>query len=118
MKNKGRASKVIVTPEAQVFRALRLKRGYSMRKMGELVGCSDSYISQIENGRENPPKGERLLKFLDVFEIKPKYFAELVKSWKDEETDHDVVQTLLPKLKPEQVRLLRSMAEQMAQGQL
>lgn len=89
-----------------------------MRRMGEQVGCSDSYISQIENGRENPPTGERLLKFLDVFEIKPKYFAELAKNWKDEETDNDAVQTLLPKLKPEQVKLLRSMAEQMARGQI
>jgi transcriptional regulator with XRE-family HTH domain len=118
MKKIGRTSKVIITPEAKVLRALRLKRGYSMRQAGDLVGYSSSLVSQIEHGRENAPKGERLLKFLGVYGIKPKYFAELAKNWKEEATDQDIVLALLPKLKSEHVKLLRSMAEQMARGDL
>lgn len=109
---------MIITPEARVLRTLRIKRGLSMKKIGDLLGCSDSLISQIENGRDAPPKGERLLRFLNVYGIKPKYFAELAKNWKEETTDADIVQALLPKLKPEQLKLLRSMTEQMARGGL
>ena len=32
----------------------RLARGYSQRKLAELIGKSDSYVQQIENGRRHP----------------------------------------------------------------
>ena len=56
-----------------------------MREAGKLLGCSDSYISQIENGRENIPRGERLVRFLNIYGgIKEKYFKQLCKEWQKE----------------------------------
>jgi len=90
-----RSSKVIITPEARVLRSLRLKRGLSMRKAGEVMGYSDSYISQIENGREDKPKGDKLLKFLTAYGVKYKHFRQLVKDWNEDNNDAEVVRTLI-----------------------
>ena len=87
-----------------------------MKKLAAMLGYSDSYISQIENGRENPPRGDKLIKFLNVYELTPKYFTELVRNYQQEMTDEDVIRFLLPKLKPEQTKMLRSLAEQMAKN--
>ncbi len=111
----GRTHKVVLTAEAQVLRKLRLKHGYSMKKAGELLGYSDSYISQIENGRENVPKGERLLRFLKVYgDITEKYYKQLCKDFCAEETDDQVIIALLPKLKPEQQKAVRVLCESLA----
>lgn len=113
----GRSQKIILTTEGKVLRELRLKHSLSMRAAGERLGFSDSYISQIENGRADPPKGESLIKFLELYgNITPKYFGELCRNWTTKKTDVDHVQDLLPKLKPDQLKLLRAMAEQMAKG--
>lgn len=113
----GRTQKVIMTIEGRVLRELRLKDRLSMREAGEQLGFSDSYISQIENGRADPPKGEALLKFLKLYgDISPKYFGELCRNWREEMTDADHIRELLPKLKKDQLQLLRVMAEQMAKG--
>lgn len=85
-----------------------------MRRLAKELGYSDSYISQIENGRENPPKGDKLIRFLSVYEITPKYFGELVRNWQEEKTDSDIITMLLPKLKPEQTKMLRTLTEQLA----
>ena len=47
----ARTAKVVISNEALVLRQMRIKAGLSMRKVGGLIGVSDSYISQIENGR-------------------------------------------------------------------
>lgn len=52
-----RTNKVIVSPEGRVLKSLRQKHGLSMREAGEKLKVSDSYISQIENGRADCPKG-------------------------------------------------------------
>ena len=115
----GRTAKVIITAEAKVLRQLRLKHGLSMKKAGELMGYSDSYLSQIENGRENPPKNVRLLKFLKVYgNISEKYFRELVREVEKETTDQDVIEELLPKLKPEQLKAVRVLCESLAAARL
>ena len=115
MKKPGRSSRVVLTPQGKVLRALRIKHGLSMRAAGEKLGYSDSYISQIENGRADPPKGESLLKFLKIYgDLTPKYFEQLCRDRKDEVSDAEVIVELLPKLNKEQIALLRTMAEQMA----
>ena len=82
------------------------------------MGYSDGYISQIENGRENPPKGEKLLKFLAVYGIKEKHFKQLAKNWREENTDAEIIQTILPKLKPNHLKVIRTMVEQMAKAEI
>ncbi len=113
----SRTDKVIFSNECRVLRDLRRKSGLSMNQAGALLGFSDSYVSQIENGRANIPKGEALMNFLKIYgDITPKYFGELCRGWQTKKTDADLIRELLPKLKREQLKLLRTMAEQLAKG--
>jgi len=83
-KTAGRSGRVIMTKEARALRELRIQSGLSMRKAGALIGCTDSYISHIENGRSDVPKGNRLDKFLAAYGgIKQKSFYERVRRVSD-----------------------------------
>lgn len=53
-----RTSYVVMTHEARVLRRLRERSKLSMREAGDLMGYSSSFVSQVENGRANPPTGE------------------------------------------------------------
>ncbi len=115
----GRTSKVILSAEAEVLKKLRLKHGLSMRAAGKKLGYSDSYISQIENGREKIPEGERLAKFLYLYgDITEKYFKQLTKQWTNEETDQDRLIKLVRKLADSKVKILLALAEKMAKGEI
>ncbi len=53
-----------------------------MRKAGELIGLSDSYIAHIETGRMDPPKGGKLDRLLQMYgPIKQKSFYEKVRNY-------------------------------------
>lgn len=115
----GRTDKVVMSVEARVMKRLRERNGLSMRKAGQLLGYSDSYISQIENGRENVPTGERLLRFLNVYgNITEKYFKQLCKDFEEDQTDQMVIQDLLPKLKPEQLKAIRVLCSSFASKEI
>ncbi len=119
MAKMGRTSKVILSSEAKVLKRLRLRHGLSMRKAGDRLGYSDSYVSQIENGRENIPTGERLMKFLNVYGgITEKYFKQLCKEWKDEANEMDMLVELAKKLPLAKLRTLLTLAGQMAEGKI
>lgn len=63
-----------------------------MKEAGKALGVSDSYISQIENGRANCPTGDRLKQFLELYgKIGVKYFNELCRDWEKESTDEDFI---------------------------
>ena len=47
--------------------APRIKNDLSMLDVARELGISDSYVSQIENGRANPPKDEMLDNFLNLY---------------------------------------------------
>jgi len=112
-----RSSRCIITPEARVLRDLRLKHGYSMKELGKLVGCSDSFISHLENGRADLPKGETLQKLLKSFGgIGAKYFFELVRDKKSNPDDMDVIKALTDKLKPQQAAYVREVIEDILKG--
>lgn len=108
-----RTARVVLHVEGKVLRYLRKRHNLSMRKAGELVGVSDSYISQIENGRENPPNKKRLKSFLAVYgDIGAKYFYELCREWEDRQSDGEIVRDLLPKLNEVQIKTVRTLIEQ------
>ena len=54
-----RTARVIMTDEAACCE-LRMERQISMRGLGTSMGKSDSYISQVENGRMDPPTDDAL----------------------------------------------------------
>ena len=106
-KTAGRSGRVIMTKEARVLRELRIQSGLSMRKAGALIGCTDSYISHIENGRADVRRGGRLDKFLAVYGgIKQKSFYERVRRHTFIELNKDQVITLLQELPLEELRMI------------
>ena len=44
----------------EYLQILRQSKGITVRQLGEMVTVSPSHISNIENGRRKPPKGEVL----------------------------------------------------------
>lgn len=77
-----RTDRVIMTDEARVLRELRQERGHSMRSLGASMGKSDSYISQIENGRMDAPTDEALERYLvAIGGINSKSFYERVRRY-------------------------------------
>lgn len=103
----GRSGRVIMTKEARVLRELRIQSGLSMRKAGALIGCTDSYISHIENGRADIPKGARLDKFLVVYgNIKQKSFYERVRRYSEFSDPIKEIMDLLQKISPDKIDLI------------
>jgi transcriptional regulator with XRE-family HTH domain len=102
-----------MTSEAKVLRRLRERAKLSMREAGELMGYSSSFVSQVENGRANPPQGESLRKFLYTYGVEQRAFTRMVTEYKDEVSDLEIVTSLLPRLSPEAIKTLRILAEQL-----
>jgi transcriptional regulator with XRE-family HTH domain len=107
-----RTSIVVMTNEARVLKHLRERAGLSMRDAGELMGYSSSFVSQVENGRANPPQGESLAKFLKTYGIEQRAYSRMVTEFKSEVSDLEILESLLPKLSPEAVKTLKLLAEQ------
>jgi transcriptional regulator with XRE-family HTH domain len=107
----GRTDYVIMTTEAKVLRRFREKAGLSMRQAGEAMGVSGSLVSQIENGRENIPTGDRLMRFLDAYGVSLSTFRNHVKEYSEEQTDRDVIESLLGKIGSKDMKTLRVMVE-------
>lgn len=102
-----RTNRVIMTDEARVLKKMREDRGYSMRKLGELLSKSDSYISQVENGRMDVPKDEALEHYLTAFgEMNIKSFNERVRRFRMERnhTDRDELLEIAKRATEAQVR--------------
>jgi len=106
-----RTKNVIMSNEAKVLRRFREKAGLSMRQAGEAMGVSSSLVSQIENGRENIPKGERLQRYLDCYGVGLSTFKKHVKEYEEEQTDREVVESLLGKVSQKDMKALRVMVE-------
>lgn len=107
----GRSGRVIMTNEARVLRELRIQSGLSMRKAGALLGYTDSYISHIENGRSDIPKGDRLDKFLEVYGgIKQKSFYERVRRFSESVDPRQELIEMIQNLPADKVTLLCKLA--------
>ena len=102
-----RSSRVIMTNEGRALRELRIMHGLSMRKAGELIGVSDSYISHIENGRADAPSGVYLEKFLTVYGgIKAKSFYERARNIRDHLSPMDELVELLKHQSEEKIKII------------
>lgn len=62
-----------------VLRVLRLNKGFTQAHVGRMLNVTKGYISQIETGTCVAPRYRLLIKLLEVYGIKPKYFESLVK---------------------------------------
>jgi transcriptional regulator with XRE-family HTH domain len=108
---KPRTQNIRITNEARVLRQMRLAHGLTMRQAGSLVGRSDSYISQIENGRMDVPKGERLERLLTAYGgIKARSFIERVRLFRHQATPTDELHDLIERMAVENVITILTMA--------
>jgi len=108
---KKRSARIIMTNEARVLKDLRLYHGYSMRKAGELMGLSDSYIAHLETGRMDVPKGEKLDRILAVYGgIKAKSFYERVRNYQEKITPRDELLEIIERLPDEKVPIVLNIA--------
>jgi transcriptional regulator with XRE-family HTH domain len=108
-----RTSIIIMTNEARVLKELRVKSGLSMREAATQIGVSSSLVSQIENGRENFPKAEKLVRFLSIYNVSPETFRKRVLNFKEKTTDLEIVMNALPRLSKVKIKLVRALIEQM-----
>ena len=107
-----RSARCIMTDEARVLREMRLQYGYTMRKAGELLGLSDSYIAHLETGRVDLPKGEKLERILAIYGgIKVKSFNEKVRNFRQVFTPRDELNELLNRVNETQVQMILTVAK-------
>jgi len=61
------------------LRALRKQRGLGLREFSKKAGLSPTYISRLENGKENEPRKEKtLLKMAAALEVDPDFLLACV----------------------------------------
>jgi len=72
-----RSDTKIVTKEAKVLNFLRESRRLSMRKVGKLIGLSDTFVSHCEQGRIDLTAGV-IAKFLHAYGYDYGHFQKLV----------------------------------------
>lgn len=96
MEKDRRSSRIIMTNEARVLRDLRVASKLSMKRAGELLGKSDSYIAHIETGRMDAPKGPKLDLLLMIYGgLKQKSFYERVRKYQQTMTQKDELLSLI-----------------------
>lgn len=101
-----RSSRIIMTNEARVLKELRRQHGLSMRKAGEMLGLSDSYIAHIETGRMDPPKGDKLDRLLGIYGgIKQKSFYERVRNYAEIVTPQMELMETVGRLSEEETKM-------------
>lgn len=95
-----------------VLKQMRLSSGLSMKKAGDLMGKSDSYIAHLETGRMDIPKGDKLDRILAAYGgIKQKSFYERVRSFVERPNDITILRSLLERANPEQLERIAKFAE-------
>ena len=111
-KRQGRSAKKVYSPESQVLKRLRADKKLSMREVADIAGCSDTFISFLENGRAEIPKTEVFDKILKVYEISRKAFDERVRRYEHEEGDEEFIVKAFTLLKPDQKQLIKTLIKQ------
>lgn len=55
------------------IKELRIEKGYTMEKLGELVGVSKSTIAKWENGYVDNMRQDKVAKLAEIFKVNPTY---------------------------------------------
>lgn len=71
------------------LKALREKRGYTQKQLGERIGVTQAYISKIENGDINSLTIGKLIKIANALRVKPTYLLKkLLKAKEDKDVSN------------------------------
>jgi transcriptional regulator with XRE-family HTH domain len=55
----------------EALREKRIERGFSLRKFAQLVGISPTYLSQVEQGNNDPPTADRVKRMSELLGENP-----------------------------------------------
>lgn len=70
-----------VVPPAELFgrrlRALRVQHNLKLEDVAQATGISKAYLSQVENGRVDPPRDDKLRRIEELFGQRPQSLIEL-----------------------------------------
>lgn len=106
---KKRCMVVKMSNEARVLKEFRNEKDLSMVAVGSLIGKSDSYISQVENGRADIPTDAILFSILKVYDISFSEYQSRVNNYKASKVE--VLESLLKKLNDFQIEKLITTTE-------
>jgi transcriptional regulator with XRE-family HTH domain len=83
-----------------------------MRQVADKMGCSDSLLSQIENGRMGLPRGDFLDKLIKLYGVKNrKRFSEKCIRYGEKFTPQELIVEALPKLNEQELSFILSYIE-------
>ncbi len=109
---KSRSYDIQLTKEARTLKHLRRELGLSMRQVADKMGCSDSLLSQIENGRMGLPRGDFLDKLIKLYGVKNrKRFSEKCIRYGEKFTPQELIVEALPKLNEQELSFILSYIE-------
>lgn len=104
---KSRSYDIHLTKEARTLKHLRREVGLSMRQVADKMGCSDSLLSQIENGRMSLPRGDFLDKLIKIYGVKNrKRFSEKCIRYGEKFTPQELILQALPKLNEQELNFI------------
>jgi transcriptional regulator with XRE-family HTH domain len=109
-----RTARVVMTDTARVLRELRLELKLSMRALSERMDKSDSYVSQVENGRMDVPVDESLERYLAALGgIAVKTFQDRVRRYRLERgpVDRDELLEIAKRANEKQVKQILCLAK-------
>lgn len=109
---KSRSYDVKLTKEARTLKHLRRELGLSMRQVADKMGCSDSLLSQIENGRMSLPRGDFLDKLIKLYGISNrKRFSEKCIRYGEKLSPRELIVEALPKLNEQELSFILNYIE-------
>lgn len=84
------------------LRKLRVKRGYTLAELAELVESKKDYIWQLENKHRANPSGELLIKLSNVLSVSPDFLLDDTRS---QQSNRQVADTLFRKMEEENLTI-------------
>ena len=98
---------------------MRTSLGLSMKKAGQLINRSDSYIAHLETGRMDTPKGYKLDVILMANGgIKQKSFYEKVRNFQQRPNDKTLLLQLIQRASDQQLLKIKLYTEEVLSGRL
>lgn len=116
MAGNSRSKRIVITPEAETLKRLRIASGLSLKDVAIHVGKNHSTIAHIENGRMAVPSGEYLESIVSAFGITTKTFREYVRTHGGKMSPEEQINELLKRMSPEKVNLVLTVARKIADG--
>lgn len=109
-RTKKRSDRIVMTPAARLLKQLRHERGLSMIKAAALIGVSDSYIAQVETGRMDVPKGDKLKRLIHAYGVRSTAYFERLRTFVERPDPRVEIAELLKRMRDKEVETVLAVA--------